>query len=111
MSVVRADRRRRPAAEFNPIAPRAVSRLPPHPSYNALMDGQESRILKDALKLPPEARAAIAGSLLDSLDQPPDPDAEALWEAEVASRVQQLNDRTVSLVPWSEARRSIIGEE
>lgn len=75
------------------------------------MDRPQSRILKDALKLPPESRAAIAGSLLDSLDQPPDADADALWEAEVARRVQQLNDRSVSLVPWSVARGSIVGGE
>ncbi len=36
-------------------------------------------ILKDALALPTEARAALAGSLLDSLDGEVDEDAEAAW--------------------------------
>ncbi|MHC4275452.1 MAG: addiction module protein [Planctomycetota bacterium] len=75
------------------------------------MNEAEARILKDALKLPPEARAAIAGSLLDSLDQPPDPDAEAAWEAEVAKRVRELDDQAVTPVPWSAARRAIVGGE
>ena len=75
------------------------------------MNEAEARILEDALKLPPEARAAIAGSLLDSLDQPADPDAEAAWEAEVAKRIRELNGQAVNPIPWSEARRSIVGGE
>jgi putative addiction module component (TIGR02574 family) len=75
------------------------------------MNEAEARILADALKLPPEARAAIAGSLLDSLDQPPDPDAEAAWEAEVEKRVRELDDQAVTPVPWSAARRAIVGGE
>lgn len=75
------------------------------------MNKTEARILEDALKLPPEARAAIAGSLLDSLDEPPDPDAEAAWEAEVAERIRKLDGRAAALIPWSEARRTIAGGE
>jgi putative addiction module component (TIGR02574 family) len=72
---------------------------------------QPARILAEALKLPPEARAAIAGSLLDSLDDHLDPDAEAAWAAEVSRRLRELDSGTARLVPWSEARRSIIGGE
>jgi hypothetical protein len=36
-------------------------------------------ILKQALRLPPEARAALAGSLLESLDIPLDREAESMW--------------------------------
>jgi putative addiction module component (TIGR02574 family) len=75
------------------------------------MNESEARILEDALRLPPEARAAIAGSLLDSLDQPADPDAEAAWEAEVAKRIRELDGQAVTPIPWSEARRSIVGSE
>jgi len=35
------------------------------------------KLLEEALKLPTEARAALAGSLLDSLDDTIGPDAEA----------------------------------
>ncbi len=34
------------------------------------MDQDVSELLKKALALPPEGRAALAGSLLDSLDEP-----------------------------------------
>jgi len=61
-------------------------------------------ILKQALRLSPEARAALAGSLLDSLDEPLDRDAESAWEAEVASRVREIDEGKVTLIPWAEAR-------
>ena len=67
-------------------------------------------ILKEALKLPPEARAALAGTLLDSLDETVDRDAESAWEAEIVMRLQEIDEGKVSLVPWSEARAKIAGQ-
>jgi putative addiction module component (TIGR02574 family) len=66
-----------------------------------------TEILEKALKLPPEARAAIAGSLLDSLDQKIDDDAESAWEQEVLLRLKELDAGKAMLVPWAEARRRI----
>jgi putative addiction module component (TIGR02574 family) len=67
-------------------------------------------ILKEALRLPPEARAALAGSLLDSLDEPPDPDAESAWEAEIAARIREIDEGKVTLISWAEARVRIAGQ-
>ena len=47
------------------------------------MTAEISELLKKALALPPEARAALAGSLLESLDDTVDPGAE---EAEKRAR-------------------------
>jgi putative addiction module component (TIGR02574 family) len=66
-----------------------------------------AEILKKALELPPEARAAIAGSLLDSLDRTMDDEAESAWENEILRRLKDLDDGSVNLVPWAEARRQI----
>jgi putative addiction module component (TIGR02574 family) len=66
-------------------------------------------ILKQALRLPPEARAALAGSLLDSLDEPLDLDAESAWEAEIAARIREIDEGKVTLIPWAEARARIAG--
>jgi putative addiction module component (TIGR02574 family) len=74
------------------------------------MKDNVSEILSEALKLPPEARAAIAGSLLDSLDQIIDEGAEAAWEDEVLLRLKQIDEGKVKLVPWAEARRQIAGQ-
>lgn len=68
-----------------------------------------AEILRDALELPPEARAALAGSLLDSIDQTVEEDAEAAWEAEIGARLKELDEGRVQLVPWAEARRRIAG--
>jgi len=71
---------------------------------------KEDRLLQEALNLPPEARAALAGSLLDSLEGEPDPAAEAAWETEIAARVRELDSGKSSAVPRSEARRAIRGD-
>jgi putative addiction module component (TIGR02574 family) len=73
------------------------------------MTNEERRLLQEALALPPEARAALAGSLLSSLDGPPDPEAETAWEVEIATRVRELDSGQVVGIPWSEARRKIAG--
>jgi len=68
-----------------------------------------AEILKEALKLPPEARAALAGTLIDSLDETIDTDAESAWEAEIVVRLKEIDEGTVNLVPWAEARARIAG--
>ena len=73
------------------------------------MEPDTSKLLKEALNLPPEARAALAGSLLEGLDETLDPDSEAAWEAEIAQRIRELDSLGVKTIPWSEARRSILG--
>jgi putative addiction module component (TIGR02574 family) len=67
-------------------------------------------ILKEALKLPQEARAALAGTLIDSLDETVDRDAESAWEAEIITRLKEMDEGKVNLVPWAEARAKIAGQ-
>jgi putative addiction module component (TIGR02574 family) len=64
-------------------------------------------VLADALRLEPDARAEIAAELLASLDGPPDPDAEAAWDAEIARRIEAIEAGTIRLEPWSEVKRRI----
>jgi len=71
------------------------------------MSQDVSELLKKALALPAEARAALAGSLLESLDETLDPSAEEEWNREVARRIRELDSGKVKPVPWSEARRQI----
>ena len=63
------------------------------------MGSEATKLLEAALKLPPEVRAAMAGSLLDSLD----------WEQEIARRLKEPNSSHPHLVSWSDARRKILG--
>jgi putative addiction module component (TIGR02574 family) len=73
------------------------------------MKNDPFKLLKQALQMPPEARAALAGSLLQSLDNEVDADAEAAWQIEIQKRLQELDSGSVSPIPWSEARRKISG--
>jgi putative addiction module component (TIGR02574 family) len=66
-----------------------------------------SELLKKALALPPEARAALAGSLLESLDDTVDSSAEEEWSREIARRIEELDSGKVKPLPWAEARRQI----
>jgi putative addiction module component (TIGR02574 family) len=66
-----------------------------------------SELLKKALALPPEARAALAGSLLESLDDTVDSSAQEEWSREIARRIEELDSGKVKPVPWAEARRQI----
>ncbi|HXZ42809.1 MAG TPA: addiction module protein [Terriglobales bacterium] len=71
------------------------------------MNEEIAELLKKALSLPPAARAALAGSLLESLDETVDDSAEAEWSAEIGRRIQELDSGRVKPVAWAEARRQI----
>jgi putative addiction module component (TIGR02574 family) len=71
------------------------------------MKRNPAEILKEALALPTEARAALAGSLLDSLDTDVDEGAEAAWAIEVTRRVAELDSGAVKTIPWAEVRRRL----
>jgi putative addiction module component (TIGR02574 family) len=71
------------------------------------MTRETEEILKKALALPPEARWTLVGRLLDSLDHEVDDDADAAWEAEIATRLDDLEAGRAELVPWAEVRRRL----
>ncbi|HEY7220927.1 MAG TPA: addiction module protein [Candidatus Binatia bacterium] len=73
------------------------------------MKPHHQKVLKEALGLPPEARAALAGHLLDSLDDSIDEDAESAWSKEIERRIDEIDRGQVKSVPWSVARRQILG--
>ena len=55
------------------------------------MNPSHQKVLQEALRLSAEARAALAGRLLESLDGPVDEDAEAAWSKEIARRIDDLD--------------------
>lgn len=74
----------------------------------ANMSEETDRLLSVILRLPPEARAALAGHLIESLDREVEEGAEAAWSAEIARRMKELEGGKVRPVPWAEARRQIM---
>lgn len=73
------------------------------------MNPEHEKLLQEALRLPPEARAALASRLLESLDASVDEDAEVEWSQEIARRIEDLDRGAVKTVPWSVARHQILG--
>lgn len=71
------------------------------------MTRELSELLEKVLALPVEARAALANSLLESLDQTVDVGAEEAWKEEIARRIAELDLGKVKPIPWAEARRQI----
>jgi putative addiction module component (TIGR02574 family) len=67
-----------------------------------------SELLKKALALPPEARAALAGSLLESLDEESsDENVEAAWDEEIKRRTEEIDSGKVQMIPYEEVRRRL----
>jgi putative addiction module component (TIGR02574 family) len=73
------------------------------------MDSELERLVAEAMKLPPEARSALASALIRSLDTEVDESAEAAWDAEIARRIRDLDEGRTQGIPWEEARRIIRG--
>jgi putative addiction module component (TIGR02574 family) len=67
-----------------------------------------SELLKKALALPPEARAALATSLFESLDEEPaDEGVEAAWSEEIKRRIEDIDSGKVEMIPYEEVRRRL----
>ena len=77
--------------------------------YSVHMKPAQQKVLDEVLRLPLEARAALVGHLLDSLDDAVDEDAESAWSKEIARRIDDLGRGHVITVPGSVARRQILG--
>ncbi len=61
------------------------------------------------MDLPPEARAALAGSLFESLDTERDANAEELWKEEAGRRLREIEAGNVELIDWGSAQRTLRG--
>jgi putative addiction module component (TIGR02574 family) len=67
-----------------------------------MQEAQE--LLKKALALPDKERADLAGSLIDSLDDTVDENAEAACQEEIGRRLEEVRSR-VNTTSWNDVRR------
>jgi len=72
------------------------------------MSPEVSELLKRALELPVDERAALANTLLDSLETV-DHSVEAAWDEEVARRLADLKAGKAVTVPWEQLHRELLG--
>ena len=78
---------------------------------NVIMDPEVERILAEARRLPLLRRAALAASILESLDDSPNPEADRKWDEEADLRLQELEDGRVTPISSETLRERILGDE
>jgi len=71
------------------------------------MPSKAQQVLREALALPPKARADIAGTLLRSLDTKEETGVEAAWAVEVEHRLGEIESGKTKLIPWQRVRRRL----
>ena len=71
------------------------------------MSPDVSDLLKRALELPAEERAALANTLLDSLETS-SPSVEEAWDQEVARRMEDLKAGRAVTVPWEQLHQELM---
>jgi putative addiction module component (TIGR02574 family) len=71
------------------------------------MGPEVSDLLKRALALPLDERAALANTLLDSLETT-DQSVQEAWDQEVARRIEDLKSGKAVTVPWEQLRRELL---
>lgn len=64
-------------------------------------------LLREALRLPPHARAALAEDLFESLDVEIDAEVEGRWAEEIVRRAREAREGTVQTVPIDQLRTRI----
>ena len=66
---------------------------------------------KEAMKLTPAKRLRLAEKLMDSVDEFASPEIAKAWQAEIAQRIEEIDNRTDPGVPaeevHAEARRRL----
>ena len=81
----------------------------PRGGYIDRMNTETHELLTQALRLPVTARAALAASLIESLEtDPPDEGVEAAWQAEVERRAAEIDRGDAKTIPWSEVQRRMM---
>jgi len=71
------------------------------------MSPEISDLLRRALALPADERAALANLLFDTLEGSSESVQEA-WDAEVARRIEELKAGKAVTVPWEELHRELL---
>jgi putative addiction module component (TIGR02574 family) len=64
-------------------------------------------IIKDALTLPPGARAMLADHLLESLDWEPQKEIDTAWAEEAESRMQEIREGKVQTIDGEQVMREL----
>lgn len=70
----------------------------------AQMTSEVSKLLEQALSLSVEEQEALADSLISNLGGKVDEGVRAAWDAEIATRIADLDSGRAKTIPWTEVR-------
>jgi putative addiction module component (TIGR02574 family) len=71
------------------------------------MTRELKRVLQEAFELPENDRATLAGLLIESLEQPPDPEVEEIWAVEAERRWREIQSGDAETIPWEVVRAKL----
>lgn len=71
------------------------------------MSTDAENLYQAALKLPDDERFLLANRLLESVEGERDPDYEEAWAAEIARRVEEIENGTAEMLSWEEVRAKL----
>ena len=66
------------------------------------MSATMESVMQDALVLPPDQRLMLADMLWSSVEEVPDPDAEAAWHEEILARIECYDAGLIEAIPGEE---------
>ena len=72
-----------------------------------LMSTDSENLYHAALKLSGDERFHLAHRLLESVECERDPDYEEAWAAEIARRIEEVENGKVKTVSWEEVKKMI----
>jgi putative addiction module component (TIGR02574 family) len=71
------------------------------------MGKSSQAILEEALKLPSNERAAVAGQLIQSLDPIQETEVEQAWQQEIQRRLTEIGNGEATTIPWEEVKNRL----
>jgi putative addiction module component (TIGR02574 family) len=81
-----------------------------HNKGEKAMDEKLKNILENALNMPQEQRAFIAGRLIESLDDKVDEDVETAWQNEIQKRIASAEKGEATFMSWEYVKKRLKGE-
>lgn len=75
------------------------------------MNTEKAGLFQKVLGLGEKDRLLLAGLLIESLDEKRDSDAEALWRAEVAKRLEELDSGRVQPLSWEKVQSRLLQKD
>ena len=74
------------------------------------MSRNSKEIIEEAIALPDDDRAMLAGLLIESLDAGTESEVEEEWLAEAARRWGAIERGEVDTIPWEEVRAKLFAK-